>query len=288
MRQVKFVLRQIHCGAVAEVKGVFLEPLQRENIRLAATVMIVRDKPASSGFGIEVFMMKRPGKGDFPDLHVFPGGKVEASDWQPELCPDMTDTEASERLGIEDGGLRYWMAVARECFEECGVLLARDRLGAMGFDETQRASLQLARQQLLKDEMSWHGLLRENTLTVAVDRLVYFSHWITPPSVPRRFDTRFFLAALPVGEVAIADTEETIAGEWVDPREAMAKQVAGEWLMIEPTLRSLETLAAYKSVDEALTEVGAERHVLAWKPELGKQGMQPFRPGFQIDEATGT
>ena len=62
-------------------------------------------------------MMKRPGKGDFPDLHVFPGGKVEASDWQPELCPDMTDAEASERLGIEDGGLRYWMAVARECFE---------------------------------------------------------------------------------------------------------------------------------------------------------------------------
>ena len=58
--------------------------------------------------------------------------------------------------------------------------------------------------------------------------------------------------------------------------------------MIEPTLRSLETLAAYKSVDEALTEVGAERHVLAWTPELGKQGMQPFRPGFQIDEATGT
>ena len=136
--------------------------------------------------------------------------------------------------------------------------------------------------------MSWHGLLQENTLTVAVDRLVYFSHWITPPSVPRRFDTRFFLAALPVGEVAIADTEETIAGEWVDPSEAMAKQVVGEWLMIDPTLRSLEALAAYKSVDEALTEVGAERHVLAWKPELGKQGMQPFRPGFQIDEATGT
>ena len=85
MRQVKFILRQIHCKAGEEVKGVFLEPLQRENIRLAATVMIVRDKPALSGFGIEVFMMKRPGKGDFPDLHVFPGGKVEASDWQPEL-----------------------------------------------------------------------------------------------------------------------------------------------------------------------------------------------------------
>ena len=265
-----------------------MEPLQRENIRLAATVMIVRDKPASSGSGIEVFMMKRPGKGDFPDLHVFPGGKVETSDWQPQLCPDMTDVEASERLGIAAGGLRYWMAVARECFEECGVLLARDRLGAMGFADTQRAALQLARQQLLKDEVSWHGLLQASELTVAVDRLVYFSHWITPPSVPRRFDTRFFLAALPEGEVAIADTQETIAGEWVEPGEALAKQVAGEWLMIDPTLRSLETLAAYKSVEEALTEVRAERHVRAWTPQLGSQGMQPFRPRFSNDEATGT
>ena len=262
-----------------------MEPLERENIRLAATVMIVRDKPASSGSGFEVFMMKRPGKGDFPDLHVFPGGKVEASDWQPALCPDMTDVEASERLGIAAGGLRYWMAVARECFEECGVLLARDRRGAMGFAETQRASLQLARQRLLKYELSWHGLLHESELTVAVDRLVYFSHWITPPSVPRRFDTRFFLAALPEGEVAIADTQETIAGEWVEPHEALAKQVEGEWLMIDPTLRSLETIAAYTCVEEALTEVGAERHVRAWTPQLGNQGMQPFRPGFRNDEA---
>jgi hypothetical protein len=141
---------------------------------------------------------------------------------------------------------------------------------------------------LLKDEVSWHGLLQESELTVAVDRLVYFSHWITPPSVPRRFDTRFFLAALPEGEVAIADTQETIAGEWVEPREALAKQVEGEWLMIDPTLRSLETIAAYTCVEEALTEVGAERHVRAWTPQLGNQGMQPFRPGFRNDEAAGS
>ena len=102
-----------------------MQPLQRENIRLAATVMIVRD----TANGIEVYMVKRPGKGDFPDLYVFPGGKVDEDDWQPNLCPDMDDTEASVRLGIDAGALRHWIAVARECFEEVGVLLARDATG---------------------------------------------------------------------------------------------------------------------------------------------------------------
>ena len=222
-------------------------------------------------------MMKRPGKGDFPDLHVFPGGKVEEADWQPAFCPDMADSEASARLGIGEGGLRYWVAVARECFEECGVLLARNSSGAISFADEQRIELQSQRQRLLQGELAWHDLLETQNLTIASDRLVYFSHWITPPSVPRRFDTRFFLAALPDGEVALSDTQETITGEWIEPAHALNKQTSGDWLMIDPTLRSLETLASYGRVDEALTEVRAETHVRPWSPFLGKQGMQPFR-----------
>ena len=255
-----------------------MEPLQRENIRLAATVMIVRNKVDSVNAGIEVYMMKRPGKGDFPDLHVFPGGKLEETDWQPQLCPSMADSDASARLGIDEGGLRYWVAVARECFEECGVLLARNSVGGIAITDELRDEMRHQRQRLLHDEVTWHALLAEQRLTIASDRLVYFSHWITPPSVPRRFDTRFFLAALPEGEVALSDTQETIAGEWVEPDEALAKQAKGEWLMIDPTLRSLETLATYHRVDEALAQVKAETHVQPWSPALGKQGMQPFRP----------
>lgn len=254
-----------------------MEPLQRENIRLAATVMIVRDRAGTDGTNIEVFMMKRPGRGDFPDLHVFPGGKVEKSDWQPLLCPQLADSEASQRLGISEGGLRYWVAVARECFEECGVLLARNAEGAIGIADAKREGLQADRQQLLQESTTWHNMLQDHQLTIASDRLVYFSHWLTPASVPRRFDTRFFLAALPEGEVALSDTEETIAGEWVEPAEALLKQSRGDWLMIDPTLRSLETLATFTSVEEALIQVRAEQHVRPWTEELGKQGMQPFR-----------
>jgi 8-oxo-dGTP pyrophosphatase MutT (NUDIX family) len=250
-----------------------LQPLQRENIRLAATVMIVRD----TANGLEVYMVKRPGKGDFPDLYVFPGGKVDEDDWQPELCPDMADGDASVRLGIDAGALRYWIAVARECFEEVGVLLARDDSGIHVPNAEQRAVQADLRSKLLTGEMSWGEVLRAQNLSIASERLVYFSHWLTPPSVPRRFDTRFFLAALPEGQVAVADTSETISGQWVSPSTALQLHKDKEWQMIGPTLSSLKTLAQYTSAEEALADVAAENHVHPWTEEQGEQGMRPFR-----------
>ena len=113
--------------------------------------MIVRD----SANGIEVYMVKRPGKGDFPDLYVFPGGKVDEDDWQPDLCPDLADSDASVRLGLDAGAIRYWVAVARECFEEVGVLLARDANGIHVPDVNQRVLQAQLRGKLLSSEMSW-------------------------------------------------------------------------------------------------------------------------------------
>ena len=250
-----------------------MQPLQRENIRLAATVMIVRD----SANGIEVYMVKRPGTGDFPDLYVFPGGKVDEDDWQPDLCPDLADSDASVRLGLDAGAIRYWVAVARECFEEVGVLLARDANGIHVPDVNQRVLQAQLRGKLLSSEMSWAEVLQAQNLSIASERLVYFSHWLTPPSVPRRFDTRFFLAALPEGQVALADTEETISGQWVSPSTALQLHKDGQWQMIGPTLSSLETLAQYATAEEALAEVTAENHVIPWTEELGGHGMRPFR-----------
>lgn len=260
-----------------------MQPLQRENIRLAATVMLIRDHPS----GLQVYMVKRPGRGDFPDLHVFPGGKVDEDDWQPDLCPMLTDQEASARLGVAAGGLRYWVAVARECFEECGVLLANAAGGPVQLDAAQQASIGQSRQNLLQGNMSWFTVLQQLQVSIASDRLVYFSHWITPPSVPRRFDTRFFLAAMPVDQNASADTDETADdGNWVHPGEALENARKGVWQMIEPTKRSLETLSQYSTVDLALQQVGAEGHVRPWTEAAGEQGMQPFRPDWDGGLAT--
>ncbi len=260
-----------------------MQPLQRENIRLAATVMLVRDNPS----GLQVYMVKRPGRGDFPDLHVFPGGKVDEDDWQPDSCPMLNDQDASARLGVNAGGLRYWVAVARECFEECGVLLANDAEGPIQLDSGQYDSVAESRQSLLKGDITWAAVLQQQQVTIASDRLVYFSHWITPPSVPRRFDTRFFLAAMPVDQNALADTDETADdGHWVNPSQALENAREGDWQMIEPTKRSLETLSQYSSVELALQEVGAERHVKPWTEAAGQQGMQPFRADWNNGAST--
>lgn len=251
-----------------------MQPLVRDNIRLAATVMLVRDAID----GLEVYMVQRPGKGAFPDLHVFPGGKVDADDLAPQICIGIDDQEASQRLGLAQGGLRYWVAMARECFEECGVLLAHQHgqpidltkpAVGMHFDSCRRA--------LLAGEISFSALCAREDLTIRCDLLAYFSHWITPDSAPRRFDTRFFLAAMPEFQDTAADTEETTDDQWERPSEALAHHANSTWQMIDPTLRSLETLSRYDTVAQALAGVIRADHLMPLTEKLTGQGMQPLR-----------
>jgi len=251
-----------------------LQPLQRGNIRLAATVMLLRDTAA----GMQVYMVQRPGRGDFPDLHVFPGGKVDELDWAPSLCAGLEDTAASAQLGIERGGLRYWMAVARECYEECGVLLVHHQGALVDFASPGAAAKYATlREQLLAGEIDFAELCRLQKLTIACDRLTYFSHWLTPESAPRRFDTRFYLAAMPPDQTTLAHTDETADDLWIRPADALANYAAGTWQMIDPTLRSLETLSQWQTV--AAAQEGAQRgdHLMPLTAALRRQGMQPLR-----------
>ncbi len=251
-----------------------MQPLERGNIRLAATVMLVRDTPR----GVEVYMVKRPGRGDFPDLHVFPGGKVDAADWAPEICHGIADTVANRALGIGAGALRYWVAVARECFEECGVLLAyRDGVPLDFSTSAERSRFDAYRQRLLADELSFADICEREGLQVACDRLAYFSHWLTPEVAPRRFDTRFFVAAMPPDQHTLAHTDETADEDWESPAAALERYAANQWQMIDPTLRSLETLSQFDNVDEVLAGVNAGNHLMPLTQALRAQGMQPLR-----------
>ncbi|MFW6093085.1 MAG: NUDIX hydrolase [Pseudomonadota bacterium] len=251
-----------------------MEPLERGNVRLAATIVLLRDSPS----GPEVFMMKRPGRGDFPDLHVFPGGKVDEGDFVPELLDGLTEAAADRDLGIAAGGLRYWVAAIRECFEECGVLLAY-RGGAVvrWRDEGEVARFGAYRQRLIDGEITMSELCRREGLRLAARRVHYFSHWVTPEAAPRRFDTRFFVAAMPEDQQTLAHRGEVADDSWVRPEDALTAGADGRWQMISPTLTTLGSLSGYADVSEVLEAVREERHLPELTPALRDQGMHPLR-----------
>ena len=236
-------------------------PPSAKPVRKAATVLVVR--PAVDA-GIEVFMVQRPDRGAFPNLHVFPGGKMDDADASlSHLCRDLSDAAASAALGLESGGLRYWVTAIRECFEECGVLLAYrgDRLFEPR-DASEEERFYGYRNALVDGELTLPTLARDEGLQLATDRMRYFSHWVTPESAPARFDTRFFVAAMPPGQRAVGHHEETAGGAWVRPADALRHYDEGHWQMIHPTLTTLGIAARYASVETLLAAVAAGTHHL--------------------------
>ena len=241
--------------------------------RKAATVLVLR---TGADAGIEVFMVQRPGRGVFPNLHVFPGGKVDGSDaGLSHLCRDLSDAAASAALGVHSGGLRYWVTAIRECFEECGVLLAyRGERLFEPTDATEAERFHGYRSALIDGQLTLPQLARDERLQLATDRVRYFSHWITPESAPARFDTRFFVAAMPPGQRAIGHHEETAGGVWVRPADALRHSDEGRWQMIHPTLTTLGTAARYANVEALMAAVAAGTHLPDVDDALYEQGMQ--------------
>ena len=148
--------------------------------RAAATVVVVRDGPV----GIEVLLLRRAERGDHNSgAWVFPGGLVDAADRAAlPFCRGVEPAAADARLGVAAHALDYWVAAVRESFEEAGLLFARDREGRPLVPDAARDSrLESWRAPLQRGEQALAALCHEEGLTLAVDELVYFSHWVTPP-----------------------------------------------------------------------------------------------------------
>jgi 8-oxo-dGTP pyrophosphatase MutT (NUDIX family) len=227
-------------------------------IKPAATVMLIRDTDA--GDGIEVFMLRRTLQAAFASgMYVFPGGRLDAVDAGPEveaLCDHLTDARASELLQIDHGGLAYWVAAIRECFEEAGVLLARSALSGaeVRFDEPEiEARFDAARHHVHDGTLDLIDLCAAEGLRLMTDCIHYTAHWVTPMGETRRFDTRFFLARAPQAQVPLHDDKETIASLWVRPSDALQRERDGELLMLPPTISCLQFLEPHQSAESALT-----------------------------------
>ncbi|MBN2124144.1 MAG: hypothetical protein JW821_07610 [Deltaproteobacteria bacterium] len=239
-----------------------LETPQR--IRSAATIVLVRDLEGE----ILVYLLRRsPESAFFPGNYVFPGGAVDRGDrdsglWQDHV--DMDEERISESLGgglSAEDALAYGVAAIRETFEEAGVLLAR-RNGVSGSQYETVCDLR-------RGGDLPRGWLRERVLSegwkLSFSDLARWSHWITPEAMPKRFDTRFFLAFMPPGQECVPDAKETVDGVWISPLKGLEENLKGTIPLSPPTLITLHELTGYQD----LGTLRKEAETRAWgEPRL--------------------
>lgn len=239
-------------------------------LRDAATVMLLRDGRA----GVEVMMLRRNLKSDFVGgAYVFPGGGVDPEDGSPEVaevCLGRDDKAASRAIGVDMGGLAYWVAAIRESFEEAGLLMAVDGDGELvDLHRADRVPRFLEHRRAVDaSERRLVEVCHDEGLRLAVDRLHYFSRWVTPLGAPRRYDTRFFVAVAPAEQTALHDDREVIANRWVRPDQALDECRAGRFEMIFPTIRTLEALRRFDTADDVVAHAASLESVEAVVPTV--------------------
>ncbi|MGE0873677.1 MAG: MBL fold metallo-hydrolase [Burkholderiales bacterium] len=219
--------------------------------RPAATIVLLRD----STEGPEVFMLRRTLQAKFvAGAYVFPGGRVDPADADERIARrvlGLDDAQASARLGLPSGGLAYWVAAARECFEEAGILLAVDDSGSF-VDPARVAALGELRAPLNAGELAFADFLEKERLYLPARSIAWFAHWITPAGRPRRFDTRFFVAIAPPGQEGSHDEGETIDNVWIRPGHAIERSARGEIEVVFATRTTLAHFAAFQRAEDAL------------------------------------
>jgi 8-oxo-dGTP pyrophosphatase MutT (NUDIX family) len=238
--------------------------------RPAATVMTLRDGIE----GYEILMLRRNLNSDFVGgAYVFPGGGVDESDAGEvgqRLALGLSDDEASRRLTLDHGGLAYYVACLRELFEEAGLLIACDEHGAPVSlsDEVTIRRLAAARRDVNNGTLGFVVLMEREGLRLDLRGLEYIAHWVTPVGPPRRYDTRFFVALAPEGQIATHDAGETVADQWVRPIDALDAHARGELDMIFPTIRNLEAIAEFSSSREVLEFARSLREIPRVEPRI--------------------
>ena len=234
--------------------------------RPSASVILVRDGAA----GLESFMVRRHARSRVaPSAFVFPGGTVRDDD-SGASCDALSDRTDSPLSASEAGA--YCVAAVRELFEEAGVLLActssGDLLGVSDSDVPLQEELAAARLTLQARDLSLFALLARHGWQPAFDALVPFSHWVTPDVLAVRFDTRFFVAAMPARQNALHCTIETSEGIWLTPSEALDNDA---YPVVYATAQHLRRLVPFSSVS-SLLDFARRKPIRRVQPEVREQG----------------
>src|SRR5688500_17332807 len=227
--------------------------------RPASTVVLLR--PAAEG--VEVFLVRRHDNVAFMGgAHVFPGGRVDASDYVSDSGILEGDPDPRMRDRTRAEAVAFHVAAVRELFEEAGILLARkhDSRGTIvSIDADASDRFSSYRRALLDGSLTLGDMLRRERLDVALDALALFAHWVTPVVETRRFDTYFFLALAPDSQDAAHDDRETTHGVWIRPADALQRCLNGELALPPPTWTTLRALSRAGTVEDAWQWAKAQR-----------------------------
>lgn len=257
--------------------------------RDAATVVVMRAAADAAG-GLQVLLLQRAERGDHNSgAWVFPGGLVDPGDREATgLAVGMTDAQASERLGLPSGGLAFYLAAIRECFEESGILFAVDAHGEfVSLEGEPGAQLAALRHELKDGRCTLADICRRFSLRLAPERLHYIGHWLTPVGRTKRFDTRFFLAIAPRQQTAMHDASETLDHVWIAAQEALSPSNARR--LMTPTRAMLDAVRPFRDIESLAQWAASLRRIERVLPRLGAgdKGPEPVLPHHPAYEEIG-
>jgi 8-oxo-dGTP pyrophosphatase MutT (NUDIX family) len=264
-------------------------PVDPAPLRPAATIVLLR--PGKGG--TEILLLRRNRSSGFvPGAWVFPGGRVDGQDADPALVERLdgiTPEQAADRLahaGMNPPAVAFLLAAAREAFEETGILVGHPSHSpdaappASEFEAPGDPVLLAARDDLLEERAGFAEVLDRLGCRVAGARFSYIAHWITPEAEPRRYDTRFFAAAVPAGTEVSPDPREMTGALWLTADEALRRNRDGSLPMVFPTLKTLESLRPFATPDAALARLGSA----PVRPIMPRLVRTPTGIGMEIPE----
>ncbi len=226
--------------------------------RDAATLILMRDADRG-GTGFEILLLRRHAKSAFmPGAYVFPGGRLEASDYTrgaERVCHGLSFSQAQDIIADThppEKALAFFVAAIRETFEEAGILLAyREIPDFLSLDADEKMRFAKYRKEVKEDPFSFTRIIERERLKLATEKLFYFAHWITPEISPIRFDARFFVAAVPAKQEALEDEFETTAHMWISPQKVLQEHKRGLPVPFA-TLSNITVLAQFTSIAEVI------------------------------------
>ena len=261
-------------------------PMPKES----ATVILVRGNPPDAW---EVFLARRHSRSSFmAEAYVFPGGQIAEADRDEGLRNFISMPSGFDpRALLQDGSLSpetaqsLFVCAIRETFEETGILPARTPDGNLLKlnSEEQSARFAAYRRELNAGRITLSEMARRENMLFPLDALVPYAHWITPEFLPKRFSTRFFLAALPEDQSAATDQGELTDSLWATPEEVLRRYRGREIVLMPPTLKTLEELARYTCLDD-LFAGARSRAIYPILPEPGEKMIKlPHDPEYGIE-----